>query len=133
MAHEGQAGQEEGVGDPLTRESLEVRLYAFGKTLRDQALSSPFSLQDVEGFMWLDTPGLGTDRATMAALEGPYSSDAFPMTALSDAEWDSPDRSKTIDGIDKRIAHGPSEIAPVDSNGIPIPPVSVPLPSATPK
>lgn len=120
-------------GGPLTKDSHEVRLYAFGKTLRDQGLSAPFSLKDVDGFLWLNTPELGTDRATMAVLPGPYASEAFAMTALSDAEWDSPERSSTIDDIDRRIARGPSEVAPVDSNGIPIPPVKVPFPSATPK
>ncbi|MFI5299105.1 MAG: choice-of-anchor X domain-containing protein [Polyangiales bacterium] len=114
----------------LTLDSLEVVLTAFGKTLLDQGLASPFALKDLEGFSYVTTND--SDRAVMAVLPGPYMSAAFDMNQLSSAEWDSPQRSKSIDAVNSIIASGPSEIAPVDSNGIPLPPMPLILPSGTP-
>ncbi len=115
---------------PLTLDSHEVVFTAFGKTLLDQGLVSPFAHKDLEGFSYVSTTD--SDRAVMAVLPGPFLSAAFAMNQLSSAEWDSPERSKSIDSVNSVMAHGPSEIAPVDSNGIPIPPIPLVSPSGTP-
>jgi hypothetical protein len=112
--------------EELSPETREVVMVAFGKALLDQGLRSPFVLRDLEGFLFVAEKD--TDRAVMAVWPGPYTTAEFPMTQLSDKEWDSPQRSARIDAIDGVINHGPSEIAPVDSNGIPLPPKPIVVP-----
>ncbi len=115
---------------PLTVDSHEIVFTAFGKLLRDQKVKPPFALKDVEGHCFVQ--GADTDRAVMAVLPGPFLSATFDLAQLSDAEWDSPEKSKQIDVVNSTLAHGPSEIAPVDSKGIPLPPRPLVLPSTTP-
>jgi hypothetical protein len=67
----------------------------------------------------------------MVVLPGPFASAAFDVNLLSSAEWDSPVRSKRIDAVNAVIDQGPSPLLPLDSNGIPIPPVAVPTPKST--
>jgi hypothetical protein len=112
--------------EELTRDTTEIVLVAFGKTLRDQNLTPPFALKDLEGFAYVDATD--SDRAVMAVWPGPHVTAPFDLTQLSDAEWDSPERWHKVDTVNSVIAHGPSEIAPVDSNGIPLPPKPLVLP-----
>jgi hypothetical protein len=114
----------------LDTSSTSVRLSAYGKALRDQEGKAPFSLRDVEG--WTILSGSYPDREVMPILAGPFATASFDVATLTDREWDSPQKRAQIDSFDQAVKAGPSPVAPVDSNGIPLPTPSgwTPPPSA---
>ena len=89
----------------LSVETREVVLVAFGKTLRDQDLTPPFAIKDVEGIRVI--LGAYPDRELMQMLPGPIWSATFPITLLSTDEWDSSQRWKQVDNINKVLTEGP--------------------------
>jgi hypothetical protein len=95
--------------DEYSVETRELVLVAFGKALLDQGLTPPFKLKNVEGFRYL--VGAYPDREIMAILPGPFTSANFPLSQLSPAEWDSPDRWKRVDDLNAAIKQGPPSAA----------------------
>lgn len=73
----------------------EVRLTTFGKLLRDQQPALPLTLRDIDGYLLKENTD--PDRALMPRLEGrAFVGKPHPLTAFSDAEWQSEERSRYL-------------------------------------
>ena len=73
----------------------EIKLNLFGKLLVDEKPAFPLTLRDVDGFLLKEntTP----DRALMPRLPGKVLvSRVYPLTAFSEAEWDSEERARYL-------------------------------------
>jgi hypothetical protein len=106
--------------DDLGTDTREVRLAAFGKVLRDQNAQPPFTLRDIEG--WRYVLGSYPDREQMPMWPDGYTTGPYDLSQFSDSAWNSPEKQARLRALDDAIRRGPSETAPVDSNGIPLPP-----------
>jgi hypothetical protein len=104
----------------------EVRLFAYGKLLRDQGAVPPFVLKDIEGWRYLE--GQYPDREQMEMWTEGTTTAAYDASALTDQPWEAPEKQAKLRSFDDAVKRGPSEIAPVDSNGIPLPPKPLVLP-----
>ena len=81
--------------DELSAGPKEIRLNLFGKLLVDEKPTFPLTLRDVDGFLLKEnaTP----DRALMPRLPGRVLvSSVYPLTAFSEAEWDSEERARYL-------------------------------------
>jgi hypothetical protein len=74
----------------------EIKLNLFGKLLVDEKPAFPLTLRDVDGFLLI--PDADPDRALMARREGRlHTSRSYPVSAFSEAEWDSEERRRYIE------------------------------------
>lgn len=81
--------------DELSAGPKEIKLNLFGKLLVDEKPAFPLTLRDVDGFLLKEnaTP----DRALMPRLPGKVLvSRVYPLTAFSEAEWDSEERARYL-------------------------------------
>ena len=83
--------------DFVSAQTTELRLLAFGKLLRDEGASAPFTLQDVQG--WRMVEQVNTDREMMEMWAGPYRTASYPTAAFSDREWDSPTKQRRLPAL----------------------------------
>lgn len=112
--------------DEVTKDTREIRLLAYGKLLRDTNAVPPFVVKDVEG--WRYTIGSTPDRELMVMWPCNYRTSSYDPSQFTNADWDDPMKQARLKLIDDNLKNGPSEIAPVDSNGIPLPPKPLNLP-----
>jgi hypothetical protein len=97
----------------------EVRLTTFGKLLRDQQPALPLTLRDVDGFLLKEDTD--PDRALMPRLEGKaFVGKPHPLTAFSDAEWQSEERSRYLAEFRKDLGRARKALADADP-GAPLP------------
>ncbi len=81
--------------DVLAAGRQAVPLVLFGKLMRDEHPAQPCRLRDVEGFLLLEDTM--PDREMMASAEGVvHVMDVHPESELSDAEWQSEERSRHL-------------------------------------
>ncbi|WLI90191.1 hypothetical protein Q4S45_03440 [Massilia sp. R2A-15] len=80
--------------DMLGEGANDVRLTVFGKLLRDGEPALPLSLRDVDGYLLKENTD--PDRELMPRLEGRTAVAAHPLSAFSDAEWQSEERSRYL-------------------------------------
>lgn len=74
----------------------DIKLNLFGKLLVDEKPAFPLTLRDVDGFLLI--PDADPDRALMARREGRlHVSRSYPLSAFSEAEWDSEERRRYIE------------------------------------
>jgi hypothetical protein len=83
--------------DVVTVQVGELRLLAFGKLLLDEGASSPFTLQDVQG--WRMTEQGSPDREMMEMWAGPYQTASYSAAAFSEQEWDSPTKQRRLQAL----------------------------------
>ena len=80
----------------LAKGAQEIKLNLFGKLIVDEKLAFPVTLRDVDGFLLI--PDTDPDRALMARREGRlHTSRGYPLTAFSEAEWDSEERRRYLE------------------------------------
>ncbi|MBF5042937.1 hypothetical protein FGE12_11105 [Aggregicoccus sp. 17bor-14] len=88
--------------EELAQGAQEARFTVFGKLLRDGAPRQPLRLRDVEGFLLLESGD--PDRELLSAQLGPvYTARSYPLTAFSDAEWQSPEKQAHLDEFGKDV------------------------------
>jgi hypothetical protein len=91
----------------------DVRLTVFGKLMRDGAPAMPLTLRDVDGYLLKENAD--PDRALMPRLEGTvHASKVYPLESLSDAEWQSEERSRYLNEFAKDLRVARSELARFD-------------------
>jgi len=106
--------------DELGAGPNDVRLTMFGKLMRDQEAALPLTLRDVDGYLLKENAD--PDRALMPRLEGKvFTGKPHPLTAFSDAEWQSEERSRYLAEFGKDLARARSELAGFDPSA-PLPP-----------
>ena len=80
----------------LAKGTQDIKLNLFGKLLVDERPTFPLTLRDVDGFLLI--PDADPDRALMARREGKlHTSRSYPLTAFSEAEWDSEERRRYLE------------------------------------
>lgn len=90
----------------------EVRMCVFGLLVLDQRAKTPFTLRDVEGFLLFENRD--PDRELMSVLEGKvYTTKTYPESAFSAEEWQSEEKTRTLDEFGKDVEKG------IDNGGDP--------------
>ncbi|MBQ0928970.1 choice-of-anchor X domain-containing protein [Ideonella alba] len=88
--------------DELGSGAQQARLVAFGKLLRDGRPAFPLRLRDVEGFLLY--PDRHPDRAMLPRLAGTvHTSRVYPLTRFSEAEWQSEERQRYLDELQRDV------------------------------
>lgn len=88
--------------DMLGQGSQDVKLTVFGKLLTDLAPAFPLTLRDVDGYLLKENTD--PDRLLLPRLEGnAYTSKDYPLSAFSDAEWQSEERSRYLTELGKDV------------------------------
>jgi hypothetical protein len=87
--------------DELTTDDREVKLFTYGKLLRDQGAQPPFTLHDLEGWHYL--LGEYPDRELMAPWAAGYRTAAYPITSFTTQTWDSPQKRAKIESFDNAV------------------------------
>jgi hypothetical protein len=106
--------------DVLAAGQREVRLTTFGKLLRDGQPALPLTLRDVDGYLLKEDAD--PDRALMPRLEGrAFVGKPHPLTAFSDAEWQSEERSRYLAEFGKDLRQARQALAAADP-AAPLPP-----------
>jgi hypothetical protein len=81
--------------------------------MRDQEPAQPLTLRDVDGYLLKENTD--PDRAMLPRLEGKvYAGKPQPLKALSDAEWQSEERSRYLTELAKDLALARSALAEFD-------------------
>jgi hypothetical protein len=88
--------------DEVQEGAREIPLLLFGKLIRDRHADAPFRLRDVEGFLLKEDTD--PDRELVQPLLGTvHTTRAYPDGAFSDAEWQSEQRTRTIDEFTRNL------------------------------
>lgn len=83
--------------------TVEFRLPVFGKLIRDKQPAFPLTLRDVEGFLL--KPDAFPDRVMLPRLAGTvHTSQVYPLSFFSAAEWQSEERTRYLDELGKDVA-----------------------------
>jgi hypothetical protein len=91
----------------------EVRLSAFGKLVRDEAAALPLTLRDVDGYLLRERGD--PDRALLPRLQGRVvAGTAADAAALSDAEWQSEERSRYLAEFARDLAQARTRLLAFD-------------------
>jgi hypothetical protein len=88
----------------LTESTREVELSFFGKVLTDQGARGPFKIGQLRGARF--DPGRDPDLEQMPPYAGSYTTRAYPASAFSDAEYDSPDKQRMLRFLAEQQAKG---------------------------
>jgi hypothetical protein len=81
-----------------------AELVFFGKVLLDGGARPPFHIGQLRGARL--EPGSDPDLEQMPPFLGTYTTRTFDLTELSPAEWDSPQKQKTIQFLTEQAAKG---------------------------
>jgi hypothetical protein len=84
--------------DVVSTQVGELRLLAFGKLLLDEGASSPFTLQDVQGWRMVEQGS--PDREMMEMWAGSYRTASYPAADFSGREWDSPTKQRRLKALE---------------------------------
>jgi hypothetical protein len=88
--------------DEVQEGTREIPLVLFGKLIRDRHAHAPFQLRDVEGFLLKEDTD--PDRELVQPLLGTvHTTQAYPESAFSDMEWQSEQRTRTIDEFTRNL------------------------------
>lgn len=88
--------------DEVQEGAREIPLVLFGKLIRDRHAGAPFRLRDVEGFLLKEDTD--PDRELVQPLLGTvHTTQAYPESAFSDEEWQSEQRTRTIDEFTRNL------------------------------
>ncbi|HET9619974.1 MAG TPA: hypothetical protein VFP84_01315 [Kofleriaceae bacterium] len=88
--------------DEVAEGAQEIPLVVFGKLIHDGHAGAPFKLRDVEGFLLKEDTD--PDRELVQPLLGTvYTTQAYPQSAFSDQEWQSEQRTRTIDEFTRNL------------------------------
>jgi hypothetical protein len=88
--------------DEVQEGAREIPLVLFGKLIRDRHAGAPFRLRDVEGFLLKEDTD--PDRELVQPLLGTvHTTRAYPESAFSDEEWQSEQRTRTIDEFTRNL------------------------------
>lgn len=88
--------------DEVQEGAHEIPLVLFGKLIRDRHAGAPFRLRDVEGFLLKEDTD--PDRELVQPLLGTvHTTRAYPESAFSDQEWQSEQRTRTIDEFTRNL------------------------------
>ncbi len=86
----------------------EARMCIFGLLVIDQRAKTPFTLRDLEGFLLLEDRD--PDRELMSLIEGKvHTTKTYEESAFSNAEWQSEEKTRTIDEFGKDVEKGIDE------------------------
>jgi hypothetical protein len=78
--------------------STKAKLVVFGKLVRDASAPSPFVVDSIEGWR-IGTGDTEVARRVMRPFDGPYRTRRYPLSAFSDAEWESPEKDTRIQDL----------------------------------
>jgi hypothetical protein len=76
----------------------------FGKVITDANASGPFHIGELRGARF--DPGNEPDLEQMPSFTGTYATDAYPTTAFSSADYDSPQKQQMIQLLSQEQARG---------------------------
>jgi hypothetical protein len=76
----------------------------FGKVITDANASGPFHIGELRGARF--DPGNEPDLEQMPSFTGTYATDAYPTTAFSTADYDSPQKQQMIQLLSQEQARG---------------------------
>ena len=114
--------------DELGVGSREVKLTVFGKLMTDGAPALPLVLRDVDGYLLREN--VDPDRLLMPRLEGKVAtSRTHSMKGVSDAEWESEERTRYLTEYAKDRNAAREQLAAFDPAG-PLPPSACAAPPA---
>lgn len=106
--------------DVLAVGAREVKLTVFGKLMTDERPALPLRLRDVDGYLLREN--VDPDRLLMPRLEGQvFASRTRTMQGVSDAEWQSEERSRYLAEYAKDRQAAREQLAAFDP-GQPLPP-----------
>jgi hypothetical protein len=88
----------------LTASTREVELSFFGKVLTDQGVRGPFKIGQLRGARF--DPGRDPDLEQMPPYAGSYTTRAYPASAFSDAEYDSPEKQRMLSFLAEQQGKG---------------------------
>jgi hypothetical protein len=88
----------------LTESTREVDLSFFGKVIADQGARGPFKIGQLRGARF--DPGRDPDLEQMQPFTGSYTTRAYPASAFSDAEYDSPEKQRMLRFLAEQQAKG---------------------------
>jgi hypothetical protein len=88
----------------LTESTREVELSFFGKVITDQGARGPFKIGQLRGSRF--DPGRDPDLEQMQPYTGSYTTRAYPASAFSDAEYDSPEKQRMLRFLAEQQAKG---------------------------
>ena len=88
--------------DDVQAGAQEIPLILFGKLILDSHAGAPFRLHDVEGFLLKEDTD--PDREIVQPLLGTvHTTQAYPPNAFSDQEWQSAQRTRTIEELTRNL------------------------------
>ena len=79
-------------------------LQFFGKVIADAKASGPFHIGELRGARF--DPGVDPDLEQMLPFAGSYATAAYPATAFSDADYDSPQKQQMIELLSQEQSRG---------------------------
>jgi len=79
-------------------------LQFFGKVIADAKASGPFHIGELRGARF--DPGVDPDLEQMPPFAGSYATAAYPASAFSDADYDSPQKQQMIELLSQEQARG---------------------------
>lgn len=87
---------------PLTTGLVKVRFVVFGKLIKDQKVSAPFKVRDLNGFLLKED--VNPDREVIKDTKGVFhTTKAYADGDFSDAEWQSDDKKRHVDEYTKDL------------------------------
>ena len=98
-----------GWNEPLPAGPREVKFVLFGKLLLDEQPAWPLTVRDVDGFLLREDQD--PDRLHVAPLGGAvHTTQRYPSSALSAAEWQSEQRSRYRDRLEQDVKEAQAEL-----------------------
>jgi hypothetical protein len=89
--------------------TVEFKLPVFGKLVRDKRPDFPLTLRDVDAFLL--KPDAFPDRVMLPRRSGAvHVSGNYPITAFSDAEWSSEERTRYLAELGKDLAEAEQKV-----------------------
>jgi hypothetical protein len=76
----------------------------FGKVFTDASASGPFHIGELRGARF--APGFEPDLEQMPTFTGTYTTEPYPASAFSDADYDSPQKQQMIELLSQEQARG---------------------------
>ena len=82
----------------------EAALQFFGKVLIDGGVPGPYHIGELRGARY--DPTKDPDLEQMPPYGGTYTTQAYPLSAFSAAEWDSPEKQRMLQFLSQQKAAG---------------------------
>lgn len=104
--------------EELKRGEQEVKLTIAGNLVLDEVPTFPLKLRDVEGFLLKERGD--PDRELMTSLRGyVHTTNDYPHTSFSAAEWQSPERQRYLDELNRDVIEAQTYLDDIDQEDTP--------------